>query len=131
LLTYRACPGSVHLHLRHLAGLLREHRSSIGCRWRKLTPARQALLVLAHLRCGNTFAQLAGSFQVSAVTAYRYVTEAIDILAAAKPDLESVLAARVGQEVTDSLPVGTALDAACGTGRCAAILTARGHRVQE
>ena len=31
--------------------------------------------------------------------------------------------------ILDSLPVGTALDAACGTGRYAALLAARGHRV--
>lgn len=32
-------------------------------------------------------------------------------------------------EILDSLPVGVALDAACGTGRYAEILTRRGHRV--
>ncbi|WP_374203755.1 hypothetical protein [Pseudonocardia sp. ICBG601] len=33
--------------VRVLAGLLRGHRRRIGTRWRRLTPARQALLVLA------------------------------------------------------------------------------------
>jgi SAM-dependent methyltransferase len=31
--------------------------------------------------------------------------------------------------ILDTLPIGTALDAACGTGRYSAYLTARGHRV--
>jgi hypothetical protein len=65
LLTYRATiPGLSTAHLRHPSALLRGHRVAIGCQWRELTPARQALLVLAHLRCGDTFAQLAGSFEV-------------------------------------------------------------------
>ncbi|MFF4740773.1 hypothetical protein ACFY2W_33515 [Streptomyces sp. NPDC001262] len=32
-------------------------------------------------------------------------------------------------EIVDALPAGTALDAACGTGRIAALLAGRGHRV--
>ncbi|MEV0638346.1 class I SAM-dependent methyltransferase [Streptomyces sp. NPDC050619] len=32
-------------------------------------------------------------------------------------------------EMVDGMPAGVALDAACGTGRMAALLTARGHRV--
>lgn len=40
--------------LQHLSGLLAGHRRRIGSRWRRLTCGRQALLVLAHLRCGDT-----------------------------------------------------------------------------
>lgn len=40
---------------------------------RKLNPGRQALLVLAYLRKGDTFADLAAGFGVG--TAWRYVTE--------------------------------------------------------
>jgi hypothetical protein len=47
-------------HLTHLADLLRGHRARIGTRWRKLAPGRQALLVLAHLRNGDTYTRLAG-----------------------------------------------------------------------
>ncbi len=39
--------------LGHLSGLLAGHRRRIGSRWRRLTSGRQALLVLAHLRCGE------------------------------------------------------------------------------
>jgi DNA-binding CsgD family transcriptional regulator len=34
--------------------------------------ARQALMVLAHLRCGHTYAQLATGFGISLNTVYRY-----------------------------------------------------------
>jgi hypothetical protein len=43
--------------LTFLAGRLATHRVAVGSRWRKLPPARQALLVLAHLRCGDTYAR--------------------------------------------------------------------------
>ncbi|MEV0455868.1 helix-turn-helix domain-containing protein [Catellatospora methionotrophica] len=74
--------------LEFLAGLLTEHRQQSGSRWRKLSPARQALLVLVHLRCGDSLAQLAVSFDVSPTTCYRYVGEADALLAAQAPSLE-------------------------------------------
>src|SRR5215467_8159693 len=46
--------------LDYLAGVVRRHRRRIGSCWRKLNPGKQALLVLAHLRIGETFAALAG-----------------------------------------------------------------------
>lgn len=49
--------------LQHLAGLLAGHRRRIGSRWRRLTCGQQTLLVLAHLRCGDT---TPGSQRVSA-----------------------------------------------------------------
>ncbi|MFI5635545.1 transposase family protein [Streptomyces sp. NPDC051664] len=75
---------SILLYLtRHLSA----HRKRIGSRWRRLTAGRQALLALAHLRCGDTYAQLAVAFQVGIATVYRYVREAVDILAALAPTL--------------------------------------------
>ncbi|MGW1898921.1 transposase family protein [Streptomyces hirsutus] len=50
-------------------------------RWRRLSVGRQALLTLAHLRVGHTYAQLAAGFGVGTTTAYRYVTEAVQLLA--------------------------------------------------
>lgn len=50
--------------LQHLSGLLAGHRRRIGSRWRRLTCGRQALLALAHLRCGDTYARLAAAFRV-------------------------------------------------------------------
>lgn len=56
-------------------------RQEIGTRWRRLSAARQALLALAHLRCGDTYAQLAAGF----ATVYRYIREAVRVLSAFAP----------------------------------------------
>lgn len=45
----------------------------------------------AHLRCGHTSAQPAAGFDVGATTAYRYVAEAVEILAACAPDLAAAV----------------------------------------
>lgn len=73
--------------LRFLVQELRRHRRVIGSRWRRLSAGRQALLTLAHLRVGHTCAQLAAGCGVGTTTAYRYVTEAVDLLAALAPSL--------------------------------------------
>ncbi|MFF5504589.1 IS5 family transposase [Streptomyces roseolus] len=80
--------------LRLLSEQLRARRHERGTRWRRLTAGRQALLVLAHLRCGHTYAQLAAGFGVGTTTAYRYVVEAVELLASLAPTLaEAVRAA--------------------------------------
>ncbi|MFF4764692.1 IS5 family transposase [Streptomyces sp. NPDC001292] len=80
--------------LRFLSARLREHRRALGTRWRRLSAGRQALLVLAHLRGGHTYAQLAAGFGVGTTTVYRYITEAVELLAALAPTLaEAVKAA--------------------------------------
>jgi hypothetical protein len=61
----------------------------IGSAWRKLNPGRQALLVLAYLRKGDTFAELAAGFGIG--TAWRYVTETTALLAARAPKLRPAL----------------------------------------
>ncbi|EQD82286.1 DDE superfamily endonuclease [Saccharopolyspora erythraea NRRL 2338] len=66
--------------LRFLFTRLRRHRRAIGSRWRRLSAGRQALLALAHLRVGYTYAQLAAGFGIATTTAYRYVTEAVELL---------------------------------------------------
>ncbi|WP_053663599.1 IS5 family transposase [Streptomyces sp. MMG1121] len=73
--------------LRFLTQQLRRHRRTIGSRWRRLSAGRQALLTLAHLRMGHTYAQLAAGFGVGTTTAYRYVTEAVELLAVLAPSL--------------------------------------------
>jgi hypothetical protein len=80
-----------------LADLLRKHRSEIGTRWRKLAPGRQALLVVAHLRKGETFADLACGFGVGTATVYRYLCEALDLLAAMAPSLPQAIAVARGK----------------------------------
>jgi hypothetical protein len=79
--------------LSYVAGVIRRHRRQAGSRWRKLNPGRQALLVLAYLRKGETFADLAAGFGVGTATAWRYVTETVALLAARSPKLRRALAA--------------------------------------
>jgi hypothetical protein len=67
--------------LNHLADLLRHHRRQQRSRWRRLDPGRQALMALAHLRNGDTYRRLAAGFGVGVSTVYRYLREAIDLLA--------------------------------------------------
>jgi hypothetical protein len=69
--------------LNHLARIIRRHRDQRRSRWRCLDPARQTLLTLAHLRYGDTYTRLVCGFEIGASTAWRYVLEAIGLLAAA------------------------------------------------
>ena len=73
--------------LAYLAGVIRRHRRQIGSCWRKCNPGQQALLVLAHLRKGETFADLAAGFGVGTATAWRYVRGTVALLAARAPKL--------------------------------------------
>lgn len=89
-----AYPSAIDLsssHLRFLTGKLAERRRQVGTRWRRLPPNRQALLVLAHLRCGDTYTRLAASFGIGVATVYRYIREAVDLLAALVPTLQQAL----------------------------------------
>src|SRR4249920_2298398 len=77
--------------LAYAAGVIRRYRRKIGSCWRKLSPGRQALLVLAYLRKGETFTELAAGFGVGTATAWRYVTETVALLAARAPKLRRAL----------------------------------------
>jgi DDE superfamily endonuclease len=77
--------------LTYTAGVIRRHRTQIGSPWRKLAPGQQALLVLAYLRKGETFAELAAGFGIGTV-AWRYVTETVGLLAARSPKLRRAMA---------------------------------------
>ncbi len=84
------CPAALPLSSRtltYVTGVIRRHRRKIGSTWRKLKPGRQALLVLAYLRKGETFAGLAAGFGIGTATAWRYVTETVALLAARSPKL--------------------------------------------
>jgi hypothetical protein len=91
VLSYSAAVDLSSRTLQYAAGLLRQHRQLIGSRWRKLSCSRQALLVLAHLRCGDTYTRLAAGFGVGVATVYRYVTELVDLLARSAPDLAAAM----------------------------------------
>ncbi|GGO57284.1 IS5 family transposase [Streptomyces daqingensis] len=77
--------------LRYLSSRLRTRRRERGTRWRRVSVGRQALLVLAHLRSGHTYAQLAAGFGVGTTTAYRYIAEAVEALAALAPTLAEAM----------------------------------------
>ena len=87
MLFYRAALPLSSRTLTFVSGIIRRHRKSIGSRWRKVNPGQQALLVLAYLRKGETFADLAAGFGVGTTTAWRYVGETVRLLAARSPKL--------------------------------------------
>src|SRR6266568_268851 len=91
MLFYRAALPLSSRTLTFVSGVIRRYRVSIGSCWRKLTCAQQALLVLAYLRKGETFAELAAGFGVGTATAWRYVTETVGLLAARSPKLRTAL----------------------------------------
>jgi hypothetical protein len=91
MLFYRAALPLSRKTLTFVAGLIRRHRIWIGSLWRKLNPGQQALLVLAYLRKGETFAELAAGFGVGTTTAWRYVSETVALLAARAPKLRQAV----------------------------------------
>jgi hypothetical protein len=91
MLFYRAALPLSRQTLTYVAGIIRRQRTSVGSRRRKLNPGRQALLVLAYLRKGETFADLAAGFGVGTTTAWRYVEEAVALLAARAPKLRKAV----------------------------------------
>ena len=99
MLFYRAALPLSSRTLNYAAGIIRRHLKAIGSRWRKLNPGQEALLVLAYLRKGETFAQLAAGFGIGRTTAWRYVNETVELLAARAPKLRAAVrdAKRAGQ----------------------------------
>jgi hypothetical protein len=93
MLFYRAALPLSSRTLTFVSGLIRRYRKSIGSCWRKLNPGQQALLVLAYLRKGETFAELAAGFEVGTTTAWRYVSETVALLAGRAPKLRTAVRA--------------------------------------
>lgn len=77
--------------LQYVTKLVKAERKRIGSPWRKLPSHQQALLVLAHLRNGDTYARLAGGFGIGVATAFRYVRETTELLATHAPTLTGAL----------------------------------------
>jgi hypothetical protein len=78
VLFYRAALPLSRPTLIYVAGVIRRHRRQIGSCWRKLNPGQQALLALAHLRKGETFAALAACPAASRSTNSRPVIRTSD-----------------------------------------------------
>src|SRR5215471_4563407 len=93
MLFYRSALPLSSRTLTFVSGVIRRYRASIGSCWRKLNPGQQALLVLAYLRKGETFADLAAGFAVGTTTAWRYVNETVELLAAGAPKLRRAVRA--------------------------------------
>jgi DDE superfamily endonuclease/Helix-turn-helix of DDE superfamily endonuclease len=91
MLFYRSALPLSRQTLDYVAGVIRRHRHRIGSVWRRLNPGRQALLVLAYLRKGETYNDLGAGFEISTATAWRYVTETVELLAARAPALRKAL----------------------------------------
>ena len=91
MLFYRAALPLSSKTLNYVGGIIRRHRASIGSLWRKLNSGQQALLVLAYLRKGETFAELAAGFGVGTATGWRYVNETVALLAARAPKLRKAV----------------------------------------
>ena len=91
MLFYRAALPLLSRTLNYAAGIIRRHLKAIGSRWRKLNPGQEALLVLAYLRKGETFAHLAAGFGIGGTTAWRYVNETVELLAARAPKLRKAV----------------------------------------
>lgn len=79
--------------VRFVARLLAAERRSRGTRRqvRALTCWYQALFVLVWFRDRPDVARLGAGFGISQATAYRYLTEAVEVLAAQAPDLHEAL----------------------------------------
>jgi hypothetical protein len=91
MLFYRAAPPLSSKTLSYVAGIIRRHRASTGSLQRKPDPGQQALLVLACLCKGETFAELAAGLGVSTTTAWRYAEEVVALLAARAPKLRKAV----------------------------------------
>ena len=91
MLFYRASLPLSRSTLNYVTGLLRRHRRSISSKGRALPPGQQALMTLAYLKKGETFAQLAAAFNVGTTTAWRYVNETVMLLSARSPKLDQAL----------------------------------------
>ena len=81
---------------------------------RKLGCYKQALFVLAWFRDKGDIRRLGAGFGLGQSTAYRYLNEGIDVLAAQAPDLREAL----GQAVEDGLAYLTPDGKAVAAGRC-------------
>ncbi len=93
--TYTAVLPIAQETVQFVSGLLAAERRRRGTRGRRraLGCYRQAVLVLRWFRDGTRLAQLATDHRIGRSTAYRYLHEGIDVLAAAAPGLRGALLA--------------------------------------
>ena len=92
MLFYRSSLPLSRSTLHYVTGLVGRHRKQAGSKGRALTAGMQALMTLAYLKKGETFAQLGAGFGVGTSTAWRYVNETVTLLSARSPKLGRALA---------------------------------------
>jgi hypothetical protein len=123
VITYRAMLDVPEGLLRYLTRLLAAERRLRGtpARSRKLTPRGQAVLALRWFRDRTRIEALGRDHGVSRATAYRYVAEAVDVLAARAPDLPHALERALAEGVPYVILDGKvfAADACAGTAESA------------
>jgi hypothetical protein len=123
VISYRATLDVPAELLRYLTRLLAAERRLRGtpARSRKLTPRAQAVLALRWFRNRTRIEALGRDHGISRATAYRYVAEAVDVLAAQAPGLtealERALAEGTAFVILDGKIFGT--DACAGTAESA------------
>lgn len=73
--------------LRFLSAKSRQRCRGLGTHWRRPSVGRQVLPARAHLRNGHPQAHLVAGSGIGTTTAHRYVTKAVEALAALAPSL--------------------------------------------
>lgn len=109
MITYRAMLDVPRHVAQFVSRLLAAHRRRIGTprRSRALGTFAQGVLVLRWIRDRACVHCLARDFAISQATAYRYLHEGIDVLAAQAPDLHQVLAQAVEHDLGHLILDGT------------------------
>ncbi|WP_344458548.1 transposase family protein, partial [Actinocorallia aurantiaca] len=92
MLFYRSSLPLSRSTLDYVTRLVRRHRTKLRSKGRALPPGQQALMTVAYLKNGETFAQLAAGFNVGTTTAWRYINETVTLLSARSPRLDRALA---------------------------------------
>jgi DDE superfamily endonuclease len=88
--------GTVMFRSTSVKALIRDCDTVLGTH-RRLDAGQQALLTVAHLRKGETYADLACGFRIGTSTVYRYLREALELLAAMAPTLAEAIAVAAGK----------------------------------
>jgi len=99
-----------------VSGLLAGHRRQIGTRWgtRRLGCYKQALFALAWFRDKGDIPRLGRGFGLPQSTAYRFLDEVIEVLAARAPGLQEQLERALAEGVPYLILDGKVVD----TDRC-------------
>lgn len=92
MLFYRSSLPLSRQTLQYVTGVVGRHRKQTRSKGRALSAGMQALMTLAYLKNGETFAQLGVGFGVGTATAWRYVDETVTLLPARSPKLSRALA---------------------------------------